>query len=146
MSGKKKNGRFVFGVAGVALVVTYLMWTGFSESMMYYMTPVELMASAQGDGSARELTIQVAGKLVPGTHKSEHGNLHSFVVADFERADVTIPVEFTGTLPDTFRPNEPDVEVVAKGRLRDDGVFVATSVVTKCGSRYEASEAEALRG
>jgi cytochrome c-type biogenesis protein CcmE len=146
MSAKKKNGRFLFGVAGVAGVVTYLMWTGISDSMMYYVTPVELMASLEQDESVREVSLQVAGKLVPGTHVGEHGNTHRFLVADFERADVTIPVEFTGTLPDTFRPNEPDVEVVAKGRLREDGVFVATSVLTKCGSRYEASEADALAG
>jgi cytochrome c-type biogenesis protein CcmE len=145
MSAKKKNGRFLFGVAGVALVVTYLMWTGISESKMYYMTPVELLASLEGEESVREISIQVGGKLVPGTWKGDHGNTHSFLVADFERADVTIPVEFTGSLPDTFRPNDPDVEVIAKGRLREDGVFEATSVLTKCGSRYEASY-EALAG
>jgi cytochrome c-type biogenesis protein CcmE len=145
MSAKKKNGRFLFGVAGVALVVTYLMWTGISDSMMYYMTPVELMASVGEDETLHDVGLQVAGKLVPATYEGLSGNIHTFMVADFEDASVTFPVEYTGTLPDTFRPNEPDVEVVVKGRLREDGVFVATSVLTKCGSRYEASD-EALTG
>ena len=39
-----KNGRFMVGLVGVAAVVTYLIWTGVSETMVYYLTPVELMA------------------------------------------------------------------------------------------------------
>jgi cytochrome c-type biogenesis protein CcmE len=141
----KKNGRFLFGVAGVALVVTYLMWTGISDSMVYYITPAELMASADDDESVRNVGLQVAGRLVPGSYQGGHGDPHRFTVADFDVPGVTFPVEFVGSLPDTFRPDEPDVEVVGKGRMRDDGVFVATSVLTKCGSRYEASD-EVLAG
>jgi cytochrome c-type biogenesis protein CcmE len=142
----KKNGRFVFGVAGVALVVTYLMWTGISDSMMYYITPAELVASMETDETVRDVGLQVAGKLVPGTYSRVEGrNVHRFIVADFDDEAVTFPVEFAGTLPDLFRPDDPDVEVVVKGRLAEDGVFVATYVLTKCGSRYEASD-EVLAG
>lgn len=146
MSAMKKNGRFVFGVAGVALVVTYLMWTGISDSMMYYITPAELVASMETDETVRDVGLQVAGKLVPGTYSRVEGrNVHRFIVADFDDEAVTFPVEFAGTLPDLFRPDDPDVEVVVKGRLAEDGVFVATYVLTKCGSRYEASD-EVLAG
>jgi cytochrome c-type biogenesis protein CcmE len=37
------------------------------------------------------------------------------------------------------------MQVVVEGRMREDGVFMATSVLAKCGSRYEASE-ERLAG
>jgi cytochrome c-type biogenesis protein CcmE len=140
----KKNGRFLFGVAGVALVVTYLMWTGISDSMMYYITPAEMMAQAQSDKSLHDVGLQVAGHLVPNTYQNV-GTTHRFTVSDLEKPDVTFTVEYVGTLPDTFRPAEPDVQVVVKGRLREDGVFTATSVLTKCGSRYEASD-EVLTG
>ena len=39
----KRNGRFAIGLVGVAAVVSYLVWTGVSETMVYYLTPVELM-------------------------------------------------------------------------------------------------------
>jgi len=32
-----------------------------------------------------------------------------------------------------------EVEVVLEGHLRQDGVFEATMLLTKCGSRYEAT-------
>ena len=45
----KKNGRFMVGLVGVAAVVTYLIWTGVSETMVYYLTPSELMAKVEVD-------------------------------------------------------------------------------------------------
>ena len=46
-------------------------------------------------------------------------------------------------LPDTF--NDTDVvDVVVEGRFREDGVFEATVVLAKCGSRYEATAEELL--
>ena len=48
------------------------------------------------------------------------------------------PVVYRGLLPDTFNDQE-NVEAVVEGRFREDGVFEATTVLTKCGSRYEAS-------
>ena len=142
----KKNGRFLFGVAGVAMVVTYLMWTGISDSMTYYITPSEMVAKAETDQSLHEMGLQVAGKLVPGSYHGELGNKHIFTVADLEKPDVTFTVVYQGTLPDTFRPNEPDVQVVVTGRLQADGTFAATKVLTKCGSRYEASDEKVLAG
>jgi cytochrome c-type biogenesis protein CcmE len=130
---------------GVALVVTYLMWTGVRESMLYYITPAELMAQVDEDPSLRERGLQVSGWLVPNTYERSQGTTHRFTVSDKDKTEITFPVEYVGTVPDTFRPNEPDVEVVMKGRLREDGVFVATEVITKCGSRYEAAD-EVLTG
>ena len=37
-------------------------------------------------------------------------------------------------LPDTFTD---DVDVVVEGRLMPDGTFRATTLLAKCGSRYE---------
>ena len=141
----KKNGRFLFGVAGVAVVVTYLMWTGISDSMMYYITPAEMMAQVKEDASLHDMGLQVAGRLVPNTYTRVQGTTHRFTVSDMEKPDVTFTVEYVGTLPDTFVPDRSDVEVVVKGRLDQDGVFHANTLLTKCGSRYEASD-EVLAG
>ncbi len=42
---------------------------------------------------------------------------------------------FEGIPPDTFTD---EVEVVVEGRLGADGTLLATNVLAKCGSRYEA--------
>lgn len=132
-----KNGRFLLGLAGVALVVTYLVWTGVSETMVYYLTPSELMAKVQSDPSFHEMGVKVSGKVLPGSYREGDGELlHMFTVQDLEHPDLTFPVEFRDVLPDTFGE---DVDVVLEGRYREDGVFEATTVLTKCGSRYEAA-------
>ena len=132
-----KNGRFLLGLAGVALVVTYLIWTGVSETMVYYLTPTELLARAAADPSLHEVGVKVSGRVVPGSYAQGEGALlHHFTVRDLENEEFTFPVEFRDVLPDTF---SDEVEVVVEGRYREDGVFEATTVLTKCGSRYEAA-------
>jgi cytochrome c-type biogenesis protein CcmE len=105
--------------------------------MVYYLTPVELMAKVKDDRTFHEVGIKVSGKVLPGTYKRVAGELlHTFMVRDLADESVTFPVEFRDALPDTFTD---DTEVVLEGRLRGDGVFVAETLLTKCGSRYEAA-------
>lgn len=133
----KKHGRFMVGLVGVAAVVTYLIWTGVSETMIYYLTPVELLERVEADPSFHDVGVKVSGRLVPGTYARVDGELlHTFEVSDLVEEDVTFPVEYRDALPDTF---SEDVEVVLEGRFRSDGVFEATTLLTKCGSRYEAA-------
>lgn len=137
-----KNGRFLLGLAGVALVVSYLIWTGVSETMVYYLTPTELLARARSDPSLHDVGVKVSGKVVPGSYRQGSGELlHHFTVMDLQDASLTIPVEFRDVLPDTFTD---EAEVVLEGRYRSDGVFEATTVLTKCGSRYEAAPEELI--
>lgn len=139
----KKNGRFYIGLVGVALVVSYLVWTGVSQTMVYYLTPPELMAKVQADPSFHRVGVKVSGKVVPGTWERATGQSpHRFVVQDLEKGDIRFPVEYDGVLPDTFKD---DAQVVLEGRYDENGVFEAKTVLTKCGSRYEASPEE-LRG
>jgi cytochrome c-type biogenesis protein CcmE len=51
-------------------------------------------------------------------------------------------VHHQGPLPDTFQEGR---DVVVDGRYGRDGVFEASTVLTKCGSRYEAAEEELRR-
>ncbi len=132
-----KHGRFAIGLVGVAAVVSYLVWTGVTDTMVYYLTPTELMAKASSDPTIHEVGVKVSGKVIPGSYEKVPGELlHRFRVQDLQDPSVTFPVEYRDALPDTFTD---DVEVVLEGRLRADGVFEATTVLTKCGSRYEAA-------
>jgi len=138
-----KHGRFMVGLVGVAAVISYLVWTGVSSTMVYYLTPVELMERVEADPSFRELGVKVSGKVVPGTyHRVEGELLHRFDVQDLEDASVTFPVEWRDALPDTFTE---EVEVVLEGRLNEAGTFEATTLLTKCGSRFEAAPEDLAR-
>ncbi len=57
-----------------------------------------------------------------------------FVVTDRFK---TLPVEYTGILPDLFREGQ---SVVATGTLRDDGTFVASEVLAKHDENYMPRE------
>ena len=140
----KKNGRFMVGLVGVAAVVTYLIWTGVSETMVYYMTPVELMERVESDPTFHEVGVKVGGQVVPGSYTRVEGELlHVFTVQDLADESTTFVVEYRDALPDTFTD---EVEVVLEGRLRADGVFEATTLLTKCGSRYEAAPEDLKAG
>ena len=133
----KKNGRFMVGLVGVAAVVTYLIWTGGSETMGYYLTPVELLERGEIDPTFHGVGVKVSGQVIPGTyHRGEGELLHVFTVKDLADETATFEVEYRDALPDTFAE---DVEVVLEGQLRVDGTFEAATLLTKCGSRYEAA-------
>jgi cytochrome c-type biogenesis protein CcmE len=135
-----KNGRFFVGLAGVALVVTYLVWTGISDTMVYYLTPTELLAKVDEDPSFRSVGVKVSGRVVPGTYRQGEGELvHLFQVQDIENEGVSFAVRYEDVLPDTFTD---ETEVVLEGRFGEDGVFEAKTLLTKCGSRYEATPEE----
>ena len=134
----KVHGRFMVGLVGVAAVVSYLVWTGVSETMVYYLTPAELMAKVASDPTFKEVGVKMSGKVVPGTYARVEGELlHRFEVRDLSDESLTFWVEYRDALPDTFTE---DSEVVLEGRLDANGVFQATTLLTKCGSRYEASQ------
>ena len=136
----KKHGRFMVGLVGVAAVVTYLIWTGVSETMVYYLTPVELLERVEADPTFADVGVKVSGMVIPGTYERVQGQLlHRFEVRDLADASAHFTVEYADALPDTFTD---DVEVVLEGRLGTDGVFKATTLLTKCGTRYEASPEE----
>ena len=59
------------------------------------------------------------------------GGLH----VTFTEKDATssMPVEYSGALPDIFQPG---ITVVAEGKLGSDGVFHARTLLAKCPSRF----------
>ncbi len=135
------NGRFMVGLVGVAAVVTYLIWTGVSETMVYYLTPVELIERFEEDPSFREVAVKVSGEVVPESYRKGQGELeHHFEIVDLEDETATFPVRYVGILPDTFN-DAPDMltEAIIEGRF-EEGTFEATLLLTKCGSRFEASK------
>jgi cytochrome c-type biogenesis protein CcmE len=134
----KKQSKFLMGGGLIAITVGYLMVTGMRDSMMYYYTPAELVARTTADPTVHELPVKVGGRVAPGTVRFDARTLAlSFDVFDIQEEATRFPVAYQGPLPDTF---EEGRDVVIEGRFTEAGVFEATTVLTKCGSRYEAVE------
>jgi cytochrome c-type biogenesis protein CcmE len=133
-----RQRKFMVGGVGMLAVVGYLMVTGMKESMIYYHTPAELVARVSGDPSWHEMGVKVGGRIAPGTVSFDARTLDlRFEVLDIQEGRTRFPVHYQGPLPDTF---EEGRDVVIEGRFTSAGVFEATTVLTKCGSRYEAVE------
>ena len=111
-------------VAIVAACVGYLIYTASGGTSEYYVTVSELRAHAQpGD-------VRVAGVVQDDVVKTDGGLTVTFTEKDGTAA---MPVEYSGTLPDIFKPG---ITVVAEGRLGGDGVFHARTLLAKCPSRF----------
>lgn len=79
--------------------------------------------------------FRIGGIVVAGSVEREEGSLD----LDFRVTDLRceLSVTYTGVLPDLFREGQG---VVAHGRLRDDGVFVADTILAKHDENYMAPE------
>ncbi len=139
------NFQFVGSVVTIVLLVTYLIWSGVSESMVYYMTPAELIAQVEADPSFHQVGVRVSGRLKQGSWSRDMNELiHRFTVVDLDDESVSISVVYRDVLPDTFN-DTGQVTVVIEGRYLENGIFDATVVMAKCGSRYEATPDELMR-
>jgi cytochrome c-type biogenesis protein CcmE len=138
----KKQRKFLLAATLVIGMVGYLMVTGMRDSMEFYLTPAEVLSRVAVDPTIHDMGIRVGGRVAPGTVSYDARTLNlTFHVVDIETAlagsesPAAFPVSFQGPLPETF---EEGVDVVISGRFTAAGVFQATEVLTKCGSRYEA--------
>lgn len=129
------NRKFLLGAGVIVAGVAFLIATGVKETGVYFLTPAELAAKVSADSSFYDLGLKMGAKVVPGSiRRAPDGQQVDFSVSDGIR---TYPVTYRGIVPDTFT-DANDIEVVVEGRLSHDGVFHATEVLAKCGSRYEA--------
>jgi cytochrome c-type biogenesis protein CcmE len=126
-------------VAGIAAlgVAVGLVLNAFRSNLVFFFTPSQVAAHE----APRDRAFRIGGLVVAGS--VVHGN--DALTVNFRVTDMaqTIPVVFTGILPDLFREGKG---VVAQGKLGPDGVFHANEVLAKHDENYMPPEAaEALR-
>jgi len=127
------RGKFLIGGALVLVTVGYLMATGIKETGVYYLTPTELAGKIQTDRSIYDVGLKMGAKVVKGTiERDVASQTITFRVTDGTQS---FPVIYRGLAPDTFTD---EADVVVEGRIQRDGTFRATTLLAKCGSRYEA--------
>ncbi|HYM58460.1 MAG TPA: cytochrome c maturation protein CcmE [Solirubrobacteraceae bacterium] len=127
---RKRKLRFVVALSCAVLLAGALAYTSFSASSEAR-SPSQLAAAAK-PGEVYELT----GKVQPGSIRSQ-GTTHSFRVRDRE-GHVSIPVTYTGALPDPFREGREIIVDVRKQGARFVGE--RDSLVTKCPSKFSADQ------
>ncbi|MEL7537903.1 MAG: cytochrome c maturation protein CcmE [Pseudomonadota bacterium] len=126
----------VVGVAVAAAVGA----GAFRDSMMFY---VELPDVVAGNFPA-ESDFRIGGLVTAGSVQRETGKLDvRFTLNDLEHS---VDVVYAGILPDLFREGQG---IIAHGRLNDDGVFEAHTVLAKHDENYmppEVADALAKQG
>src|SRR5919201_6243248 len=123
----KRKIRLVVALSAAVLLAVALIYTSFSTSSEAKQPSALLHASP---GQSYEMT----GVVVPGSiHR--HGSVLDFRVADRTDSKVSIPVRYTGEVPDPFADGR---EVIVSGSVTS-GTFEAQrdSLITKCPSKYQ---------
>lgn len=136
---KARHRRLLFialGVASVALACTFVL-NAFRANVMFFVSPSQI-ASLEETQTRR---FRLGGLVERGSLvRDADGHTVRFIVSD---ARASIPVIYTGPLPDLFREGSG---VVAQGMLGSDGRFHADEVLAKHDEKYTPPQVErALR-
>jgi cytochrome c-type biogenesis protein CcmE len=129
----RARSKFLFGAVLIGGTVGFLMTSGIKETGVYFLTPTELAQRISSDSTFHSVGVKMGARVVTGSiERNVASQTITFQVTDGQQ---TYPVVYRGLAPDTFTD---DVDVVVEGRLDPDGTFRATSLLAKCGSRYES--------
>lgn len=132
--GRKK---FIIGGLILFLAIGSLGWVGFMNSATYYYEVNDFLEQQE---ILSGQSVRINGTVISGSVETENGGLGiRFVIKDVVLGSATLPVVFQGAVPDTF---QADSDVVVEGKYSTEGVFEATSIMTKCASKYEPALAE----
>jgi cytochrome c-type biogenesis protein CcmE len=122
----KRKIRLIVALGAAVLLAVALIYTSFNASSQAKQ-PSELL------NASPDSTYQMTGVVVPGSiHR--HGSVLDFSVADRDDSKVSLPVRYTGEVPDPFADGR---EVIVSGKV-DNGTFLAQrdSLITKCPSKF----------
>jgi cytochrome c-type biogenesis protein CcmE len=131
---KSRHKRFAMIAAGVAAlgIAVALVLNAFQSNLVFFFTPSQIAADEAPVGR----NFRVGGMVLANSvQRGPDGVTVNFVVTDTAQS---IPVAYSGILPDLFREGKG---VVAQGKLGSDGVFHAEQVLAKHDENYMPPEA-----
>ncbi len=132
MKPRHKRAAIIAGGLAALGVAAALVLNAFQSNLVFFFTPTQIEAGEAPNGRA----FRIGGLVQPGSLKRDSDGLTvRFEVTDTAK---TIPVVYSGILPDLFREGKG---VVAQGRLGPDGSFRAEEVLAKHDENYMPPEA-----
>ncbi|TMK74447.1 MAG: cytochrome c maturation protein CcmE [Actinobacteria bacterium] len=124
---RKRKIRLIVALSAAVLLAVALIYTSFSASTEAKQ-PSDILNASPGQ------SYQMTGVVVP---QSIHhrGSQLDFRVADRDNSKLSIPVRYSGEVPDPFADGR---EVIVTGKV-EDGTFMAQrdSLITKCPSKFQ---------
>ena len=131
---KPRHKRIALIAGGLAAlgIAAALVLNAFQSNLVFFFSPSQVLANEAPPGRA----FRIGGMVEKGSiRRQDDGLTVRFNVTDTAK---TVPVVYTGILPDLFREGKG---VVAQGSLGPDGVFHATQVLAKHDENYMPPEA-----
>ena len=130
MTRKQRRGVLIGTCLLILGVAVGLVLYAIRDSIVFFYTPSEVTAMQIAPGQR----FRLGGLVETGSVVRGEGTTIRFVVTDKSK---TLPVTYTGMLPDLFREGQG---VVAEGTLDADGVFHADNVLAKHDEKYMPPE------
>ncbi|WP_448190367.1 cytochrome c maturation protein CcmE [Azospirillum sp. sgz301742] len=130
---RKKRRLYMLLLALLGLgTATALTLTAFQDNLVFFFSPSDLQTRT---AEVKDRSFRLGGLVEQGTVK----RLPDGVSVEFRVTDgvAGVPVAYRGQLPDLFREGQG---VVAEGKLRPDGVFLAREVLAKHDEKYMPPE------
>lgn len=120
--------KLVLGAAVMSAAIGYVAYLGAAGSWHYYLLVDECLSDPD---QWRDRRLRVNGQLTAGSlNVSADRRAASFLLAGTSHS---LPVNYRGVLPDNLTEGK---DIVAEGILRPDGRLEATTVITRCASKY----------
>ncbi|HJQ18476.1 MAG TPA: cytochrome c maturation protein CcmE [Allosphingosinicella sp.] len=127
---KAKHQRLILlGLAVAAVIVAVLLaMSALRDQAAYFYAPGDIARK----GVPLDRAVRIGGMVRQGSiRRAADGVTIRFIVGDATPS--TIEVRYTGIVPDLFRENSG---VIAEGRFRPDGLFVASQILAKHDENY----------
>jgi cytochrome c-type biogenesis protein CcmE len=134
---KAKHQRLVLVVIALAalLAAGVIASWALRNQASYFYVPSQMVKEPPTPGRA----VRLGGMVEAGSIKTRaDGVTIDFVVGD---GDARVPVRYSGIVPDLF---VEESGVVAEGRLRPDGTFVADNLLAKHDENYVPRELQEM--
>jgi cytochrome c-type biogenesis protein CcmE len=127
---QQRLGLLALGMAALAGATT-LVLVAFNDNLVFFYSPTELKTKTV----AEDRRMRIGGLVeAQSLFRVGDGRSVSFRITDGKN---DVAVVYQGLLPDLFREGQG---AVAEGKLRADGVFVASSVLAKHDENYMPRE------
>ena len=136
MTRKQRRAAFIAVSIGILLAAVLLVAIALRDTIVFFHMPKDVTEKHIPAGKR----IRLGGLVAQGSVKRGAGTSVEFAITD---TVTTIPVSYTGLLPDLFREGQG---VVAEGKLDPAGRFLADTVLAKHDENYMPPEvAKALK-